>query len=61
MITRALDEILRAADCLPQHLTTTRRDFGHNPAAVAACERLAAALADARAALVKARGCSAAR
>jgi hypothetical protein len=51
MITRALDEILRAADALPQHLAALRRDFGHNPAAVQACERLGAALAEARAAL----------
>ena len=51
MLTRALDEILRAADGLPQHLNAVRRSFGHDPAAVQACERLAAALAETRAAL----------
>ena len=51
MITRALDEILRATDGLPQHLRAVRRDFGHDPAALQACERLVAALAETRAAL----------
>ena len=51
MLSRALDEILRAADCLPQHLTAARNSFGHDPVAVQACERLAVALAEARIAL----------
>ena len=53
MLTRALDEILRAADGLPQHLAAARRVFNHDPKAVQACERLATALAEARAALVR--------
>lgn len=52
MLTRAVDEILRAAHCLPQHLAAARRIYGHNPAAVEACERLQTALAEARTALL---------
>jgi hypothetical protein len=52
MLTRAVDEILRAAHALPQHLAAARQLYGHNPAAVEACERLQAALAETRAALL---------
>jgi hypothetical protein len=56
MLTRALDEILRAAAVLPEHLAAAKQAYGHNPQAVAACERLRAALAETRAALVRDRG-----
>ena len=55
MLSRALDQIFLAASVLPAHLGTARREFGHEPEAVAALERLETALREARAALAGGR------
>ena len=44
MLTRSLDEIIRATDTLPGHLAVARRHYGHNPRAVQAFRLLQDAL-----------------
>jgi hypothetical protein len=46
MLTRSLDEIIRATNCLPDHLAVARRHYGHSPRTVQAFARLREALTE---------------
>jgi hypothetical protein len=51
MLTRSLDEIIRATSSLPDHLAVARRHYGHNPRALQAFSQLGDALTAVDAAL----------
>jgi hypothetical protein len=52
VLTRSLDEIIRAITCLPDHLVTARRHYSHNPQAMQALRRLQDALMEVDSALL---------
>ena len=55
MITRSLDEILRATRVLPEHLIVVRRVYSGQPRALQALSRLQEALTEVDMALVAPR------
>ena len=53
MLTRSLDEIIRATRALPDHLTAARRHYRDDPEALTALRRLHDALLEVDTALLR--------
>lgn len=55
MLSQAIDQIILATGGLPSHIAVAQRFYGHDPQAVAALDRLRAALEEIDRALLTSR------